>query len=110
VSRANRTRWIGGCSAVVASILAFPLTGAAQCIMCSMSVNSTGERGAHVFRMAILSVAIPTFLMFAGVMLLAYRRRNPADSPEDLPPVAQDAEETCLPLPSAQQNQLPSVF
>ena len=91
----KRVRWFGlrmfgALIAAVAAMLAFPLTGSAQCIMCSLAVASTGEHGMHVFQAAILVAAAPIFLMFGGIMLLAYLRREPVaqvdeDAIDELP-------------------------
>ena len=91
-------------------MLAHPVTATAQCIMCYLSASSTGERGAQVLRLGILVLAIPTLLTFAGVFLLAYRRRNPAAWDEDSLATSPVEKEPYLPLPTDQQSTSPSVF
>ena len=105
---------MGAISGIVVCLLAHPMTAAAQCIMCYMSASSSGERGAQVLRMGILVLAVPTLLTFAGVFLLAYRRRNPAEWQdewrEDLFPASYDESDSGLPFPAGQQSQFPSAF
>ena len=83
---------------------------AAQCIMCYMTATASGERGAHVLRMGIIVLALPTLLTFAGIFLLAYRRRNPAAWSEDLPATTSDESLSSIPLPAEQQSYPPSVY
>jgi hypothetical protein len=78
MARRNLSRWLGGCGAVVTALLAHPAAAEAQCIMCYLSASSSGEPGSRVLRWGILVLAIPTLLVFAGVFLLAWRRRHPA--------------------------------
>src|SRR3990172_3610010 len=106
--RKNLSRWMGGGSGALAFLLAHPAT--AQCIMCYLSASSSGERGTQVLRMGILVLAVPTLLTFAGVFLLAYRRRNPAGWDEDAVAPSQVEKEFSLPLPTDQQSHSPSVF
>lgn len=101
---------MGGIAAVAAFLLAHPATAAAQCIMCYLSASSSGERGSQVLRMGILVLAIPTLLTFAGVFLLAYRRRNPAEWDVDSLSTSPVEKEPFLPLPTDQQSTSASVF
>jgi hypothetical protein len=109
---------IGGLGAAlagaVALLLGSPASAAAQCIMCYMSATGAGERGSHVLRMGIIVLAVPTLLTFAGIALLAYRRRKPAEWPtepgEEGFPLANRAAAGLLPLPADQQGRLPSAF
>jgi len=134
VFRVNLSRWIGGCSAPVCAavvlLLTHPALGAAQCIMCYLSATASGERGSQVLRMGIIVLAVPTLLTFAGVFLLAYRRRNPVewsaapsdegsnelpdklpnDIKEELHPASRGESESFLPIPADHQSQSPSMF
>ncbi|MBI3933789.1 MAG: hypothetical protein HY316_03800 [Acidobacteria bacterium] len=105
---------MGAISGAAAYLLAYPATAAAQCIMCYLSASSSGERGAQVLRLGIIVLAVPTLLTFAGVFLLAYRRRNPAewqDQPkEESLPASHEERDTALPIPAGQQSHSPSVF
>jgi hypothetical protein len=106
----NLIRWMSGISGAAAFLLAHPSTAAAQCIMCYMSASSSGERGAQALRLGILVLAIPTLLTFAGVFLLAYRRRNPVVWEEDSHGPALLEDEPYPPLSAEQQSHSPSVF
>jgi hypothetical protein len=94
---------MGAASGAVVLLLSFPAISAAQCIMCYLSASSSGERGAQVLRLGILVLAVPTLLTFAGLFLLAYRRRNPAGEEED-------GQQPVPPLSADQQDHSPSVF
>ena len=117
MTSAMRIRWfglrLGALSAAIAAMLAFPSIGSAQCVMCSMAVASTGEHGMHVFQAAILVAAAPIFLMFGGIMLLAYLRREPVaqveedatgESTESDLPVAIPFEAATFSQPSSQHS------
>jgi len=91
-------------------LLAYPATAAAQCIMCYLSASSSGERGAQVLRMGIIVLVVPTLLTFAGIFLLAYRRRNPAGWTTDSPSMAPNETDSILPLSAEQQSHSPSVY
>jgi hypothetical protein len=108
--RKNLIRWMGGIGGAAGFLLAHPATATAQCIMCYLSATSSGERGSHVLRMAILVLAVPVVLTFAGVFLLAYRRRKPAAWDEDSDAVSQVEMGPYLPLPADHQNHSPSVL
>ena len=106
----KRTKWLYALAGTTASLLAGPATTAAQCIMCYLSASSSGERGSQVLRMGILVLVIPTLLTFAGLFLLAYRRRNPAGWDEDSQAAMDADKEPFLPLPTDQEGPSPSVF
>lgn len=63
---------------MVTALLAHPAMAEAQCIMCYLSASSSGEQGSRVLRWGILVLAIPVLLVFVGLFLLAWRRRQPA--------------------------------
>ena len=109
----NIGRWIGAAAALIA---AFAQTASAQCIMCYMTANSTGEHGASVLRHGIMILMIPTLSVFAGLFLLAYLRRHAPDSGEESIESLDCAEDFSeplsdpdLPVRSPQQDHLPSV-
>ena len=79
--------------------------------MCYLSASSTGERGAHVFRVGILILAVPTLLAFAGIILLVYRRRNSPGSTENPFATAQDDNvSSLLSIPTGEQDHPYSAF
>ena len=49
---------------------------AAQCIMCYASAAGTGSRGIRALQIGILVLLLPTLALGAGILWLAYRRRN----------------------------------
>ncbi len=107
----NLKKWTSWAVGLLAFALSLPATAAAQCIMCYMSADSTGERGSHVLRTGILVLAIPTLMTFAGLFLLAYRRRNPQGSTETLiPPELNGNEALLIPPPDGQPTRIPSVL
>ena len=111
MTRKNLRDWMGGVSGALALLLAHPATAAAaQCIMCYLSASSSGERGSQALRLGILVLAVPTLLTFAGLFLLAYRRRNPAGWDEDSQAAMDADKEPFLPLPTDQAGHSPSVF
>jgi len=110
MTRKNLRDWMGGVSGALALLLAHPATTAAQCIMCYLSASSSGERGSQVLRLGILVLVIPTLLTFAGLFLLAYRRRNPAGWDENSQAAIDVDKEPCLPLPTDQAGHSPSGF
>jgi hypothetical protein len=106
--------WMGAALAVA---VVSARTAAAQCIMCYMNASSTGDRGIRALQHGILILIVPTLLAFAGLFLLAYRRRNAPGRAENPFPMEliqhaadQDVEEDeRLPLPTNPQGHLPSV-
>ena len=110
MSRKNLTGWMGGFSGAVGFLLAHPATAAAQCIMCYLSASSSDERGSQALRLGILVLAIPVLLTFAGVFLLAYRRRNPVDWDKDSHATSPVEKEPYVLLPTDPQSTSPSVF
>ena len=106
----NLSGWMGGLSGAIGFLLAYPATAAAQCIMCYLSASSTGERGSQVLRLGILVLAVPTLLTFAGLFVLAYRRRNPVGWDEDSHATDLLEKELYLPPSTDQQHHSPSVF
>ena len=49
---------------------------AAQCIMCYASASGAGSRGIRAIQIGIIVLLVPTLTIGAGVLWLAYRRRN----------------------------------
>ena len=60
-------------------LVAHPVALQAQCVMCYLSASASGDRGSQALRWGILVLAIPTLLIFAGLFILAYRRRHPVE-------------------------------
>ena len=56
--------------------LAAALPAAAQCAMCAKAVEAGGPRAIGVLKQGILTLLIPTLLIFASIGLMVYRRRK----------------------------------
>ena len=66
-------------SALALTVAVFFLNAApaaAQCIMCYASAAGAGSRGIRALQIGILVLLVPTLAIGAGVLWLAYRRRN----------------------------------
>jgi len=75
----DRSRIRHGLSALVLGGVGFLLTSlpaAAQCILCYSSAAGAGGRGIRALQIGILVLLIPTLAILAGVLWVAYRRRN----------------------------------
>lgn len=103
--RSSLSKWTRAAGTALAILLAHP--AAAQCVMCYLSAGSSGERGAQVLRMGILVLAVPTLLIFAGLFVLAYRRREPAGRAEQ--PAERPEAVAAGPLPVRRPPDLPSL-
>ena len=76
---AHGKRFFNRLSALALTVVAFFLNAApaeAQCIMCYASAAGTGSRGIRALQIGILVLLVPTLAIGAGVLWLAYRRRN----------------------------------
>ena len=51
---------------------------AAQCVMCQRTAAAQGVARARVLDAGILIMALPTFAILGGVLILAYKRRGSA--------------------------------
>lgn len=75
----HRTRFRDWLAALVLAGAGFFLTSvpaAAQCIMCYSSAAGSGGRGIRALQIGILVLLVPTLSFLAGVLWVAYRRRN----------------------------------
>jgi len=72
-------RWI----AVAAFFLAPPALYAQSCAMCYQNAASAGPRTAEALRHGILIMLFPPLFIFAGIFVLAHRRRNDTMDAED---------------------------
>ncbi|MFZ3215739.1 MAG: hypothetical protein WA192_06740 [Candidatus Acidiferrales bacterium] len=64
-------------SAAVAVALASPAALYAQgCAMCYQSAANSGPRSIHALKAGILTLMFPTLVVTAGMVFLAYRKRN----------------------------------
>jgi hypothetical protein len=89
-SLATRTvKLLRRCFALAAFFLAPSAIFAQSCAMCYQTAAASGARTATALRHGILIMLFPPLLIFAGIIVLAHRRRNdtlemdePIDSPE----------------------------
>jgi hypothetical protein len=66
-----------GCAAAVLAVLASPAALYAQsCAMCYQSAAASGPRSIHALKVGILILMFPPLLITAGVVYLAYRKRD----------------------------------
>ena len=66
-----------GCAAAALAVLASPAALYAQsCAMCYQSAAASGPRSIHALKLGILILMFPPLLITAGVMYLAYRKRD----------------------------------
>lgn len=70
-------KWLGRIGAVVVGALAaVPRVLAQGCAMCYADASAQSPRAKHQLDLAILTLLVPSVLMFAGVLLAAFRRRE----------------------------------
>jgi hypothetical protein len=66
-----------GCAAAALAVLASPAALYAQsCAMCYQSAAASGPRSIHALKVGILILMFPPLLITAGVVYLAYRKRD----------------------------------
>jgi hypothetical protein len=66
-----------GCAAAALAVLASPAALYAQsCAMCYQSAAASGPRSIHALKLGILILMFPPLLITAGVVYLAYRKRD----------------------------------
>ena len=74
IGRSGR-RWLLSVSFLCAS--AFSSSAFAQtCPLCYEQASQSGARTVHAINLGILTLLIPTLLMFVGVLVFAVRRAN----------------------------------
>jgi hypothetical protein len=70
-------RWTARVAAVAAAGLAATPRALAQgCAMCYADAAAQGPRARHALDFAILTLLVPSVLLFAGVLFAAFRRRE----------------------------------
>ncbi len=75
-------------AAMAATLAAAPRALAQGCAMCYADAAAQSPRARHQLDLAILTLLVPSVLMFAGVLVAAFRRRerNAAEG-EELGPI-----------------------
>ena len=69
-------KWLSAVTVMVAAFFLNAAPAAAQCIMCYASAAGAGSRGIRAIQIGILVLLVPTLTIGAGVLWVAYRRRN----------------------------------
>ncbi|HXZ18679.1 MAG TPA: hypothetical protein VEG63_01945 [Candidatus Acidoferrales bacterium] len=70
-------KWPGRIGAVIAMTLAVAPRALSQgCAMCYTEAAAQSPRARHQLDLAILTLLVPSVLMFAGVLVAAFRRRE----------------------------------
>ena len=75
----HSSRFRNWLSALLWGVAGFFLTSvpaAAQCILCYSSAAGSGGRGIRALQIGILVLLVPTLTFMAGLLWIAYRRRN----------------------------------
>ena len=72
-STVSSLKWIAAAVAVIAAPSALYAQG---CAMCYQSAAAAGPRTAEALRHGILIMLFPPLFIFAGIIVLAHRRRN----------------------------------
>ncbi len=69
-------KWLGKMGAVAAAVLAAaPRVVAQGCAMCYADASAQSPRAKHMLDLAILTLLVPSVLLFGGVLVAAFRRR-----------------------------------
>ena len=70
-------KWVGRIGAVVAAgLMMAPRVLAQGCAMCYADAAAQSPRARHHLDLAILTLLVPSVLLFAGVLIAAFRRRE----------------------------------
>jgi len=70
-------KWAGRIGAIAAAgLVAAPRVVAQGCAMCYADAAAQSPRARHHLDLAILTLLVPSVLMFAGVLIAAFRRRE----------------------------------
>lgn len=73
-SLTRRLRALCVSALAVGAVLSAPAAHAQSCVLCYTSVAGAGAAVIRAFQFGILSLLIPTLLLFSGVFFLIYRR------------------------------------
>jgi integral membrane sensor domain MASE1 len=70
-------KWVTRIGAVVAAgLITAPRVLAQGCAMCYADAAAQSPRAKHMLDLAILTLLVPSVLLFAGVLIAAFRRRE----------------------------------
>ena len=76
--------WLSALALTVAMFFLNAAPAAAQCVICYTSAAGAGSQGIRALQIGILVLLVPTLTMLAGVLWLAYSRRNPDPSGSEI--------------------------
>ena len=100
--------WLAALGLTVAMFFLNAAPAAAQCFICYTSAAGAGSQGIRALKIGILVLLVPTLTMLAGVLWLAYRRRNPDPSGSEIATKDPNWEEGLLALRVSQETGNPS--
>jgi hypothetical protein len=72
----NAARMLKRAAALVGALLSASALHAQSCIMCYQSAAASGPRTIHALKAGILILMFPPVLITAGIVYLAYSRRD----------------------------------
>ena len=96
--------WLAALGLTVAMFFLNAAPAAAQCFICYTSAAGAGSQGIRALKIGILVLLVPTLTMLAGVLCLAYRRRNPDPSGSEIATKDPHWEEGLLALRGSQET------
>jgi len=82
----SKTRWLGSAVAVFAFLFSPAALYAQSCAMCYQNAAASGPRLITALKHGILVLLFPPLLIFAGILGLAFSRRNSFASDEQPEP------------------------
>ena len=91
-------------AAAVCTLFGAPAAQAQSCALCYTSVAGGGPAAIRAFQIGILSLLIPTLLLFSSIFFLIYRRARAATQEQSQVPMAQP---TRVPRFAAAPSRLP---
>ena len=96
--------WLSALALTVTMFFLNAAPAAAQCVICYTTAAASGDRGIRALQIGILVLLVPTLTMLAGVLWLAYRRRNPDPSGSEIATKDPNWEEGLLALRVPQET------
>jgi hypothetical protein len=64
---------------LLSALAAFAPAALAQCVMCERTAAAQNAARIQVLNRGILLLGVPPFLILTGILLLAYKRREPSE-------------------------------
>ena len=73
-------KWLSRIGVTAAALAAAPRVAAQGCAMCYADAAAQSPQAKHQLDLAILTLLVPSVLMFAGVLIAAFRRQEHDDA------------------------------